>query len=424
MWQRHAGRAEANKKIRRQGSFLPNTYGPAYKREISGKKETFVKIGFDISQTAGEKAGCGFLADQLIRSLLAVDKTNEYLLYPIFYQYRDPNYQQVTIPNAKNCKVHFSGMSFQDIIQGWDTANNDRTQWLGSPDLIHSNNFSCIKDHKARIVYTLYDTSPIAHPEFMTEENRLICFEGIFNASIFADHCIAISEYTKKTFLDYFPHYPEDRITVIGLGTRPTIKIVKSLTRRKKTLNKFNIKGEFWLGVGTIEPRKNYKQLIDAYSELNDHRPLVIAGGKGWLESDLVEKVRNSSKQDRVRFLGYISDEELSVLYSSCLAFIYPSYYEGFGLPVLEAMTCGAAVITSVTSGLPEVGGDAVLYVTPSSRDSLLRAMRLLMSNSNLIQELRMKSRKHAMKFSWAAAAKKTLEVYEKTLKTKPWFDK
>ena len=381
-----------------------------------------MRIGFDISQTLTEKAGCGFLADQLIRSLLALDKTNEYLLYPTFYQYRDQNYQQVTIPDSKNCKIHFSGMSFQDIIQGWDTAMNNRTEWLGSPDLIHSNNFSCIKDHKARIVFTLYDASPIVHPEFMTEENRLICFEGIFNASIYADHCIAISEYTKKTFLDYFPHYPEDRITVIGLGTRPSIKNVRSAKRKKAILNRFQLSDGFWLSVGTIEPRKNYKSLIDAYGELNDHRPLVIAGGRGWLESDLVEKVRHLGMQDRVRFLGYISDQELSVLYSSCLAFIYPSHYEGFGLPVLEAMSCSAAVITSNTSSLPEVGGDAVLYVTPSSRDSLFRAMKLVTSNSKLIRDLRMKSRKRAKEFSWADAAKKTLEVYEETVRRKPWF--
>jgi len=383
-----------------------------------------VRIGFDISQTVAEKAGCGFLADQLMRSLITLDKTNDYLLYSTFYQYRDPAFQNVTIPDAENCTDHFCGMSFQDIIQGWEAEKNDRTEWLGSPDLIHSNNFSCVKDHQAKIVFTLYDFTPIVYPNFTTEENRLICFEGIFNASIFADHCIAISEYTKKTFLDYFPHYPEDRITVIRLGTRPTIKIVKSPMLRKKTLNKFNITDEFWLGVGTIEPRKNYKQLIDAYRELNDHRPLVIAGGMGWLEPDLNERVKQLEMQERVRFLGYVSDEELSALYSSCFAFIYPSYYEGFGLPVLEAMSCGAAVITSNTSSLPEVGGDAVLYVTPSSKNSLLRTMRLLISNSNLIQELRIKSRKRAMEFSWADAARKTLDVYEETLKTKPWFAK
>jgi glycosyltransferase involved in cell wall biosynthesis len=383
-----------------------------------------MRIGFDVSQTGEEKAGCGFLADQLIRSLTALDKTNEYLLYPTFYHYRNLSFREVTNPESKNCKVHFDGLSFLDMVNGWETAMNDRTGWLGSPDLVHSNNFSCVKDHKAKMVFTLYDITPMVYPEFTTEENRLVCFEGIFNASIYADHCIAISEHTKRSFLDYFPYYPEDRITVIRLGTRPTIKLVKSLRRKNRILNKFNLTNEFWLGVGTIEPRKNYKQLIEAYSELNDDRLLVIAGGRGWLESDLAEKVKHMEMHDRVRFLGYVSDEELSALYSACFAFIYPSFYEGFGLPVLEAMSCGAAVITSNSSSLPEVGGDAVLYSDPKLKESLVKKMKLLVDNQSLLQELRMKSRKRAMRFSWNDAARKTLKVYEETLKNKPWLEK
>lgn len=384
-----------------------------------------MRIGFDVSQTAGEKAGCGFVADQLIQSLAQLDKTNEYLLYPTFYSYRDASFSKVTAPPFKNVRVHFNGLSFSDMVKAWETKMDDRTEWLGSPDIIHSNNFSCVKDHKAKIVYTLYDVVPLVHPEFTTEENRLICFDGLFNASIYADHCIAISEYTKKSFLHYFPHYPEERITVAYLGTRPTITIVREDARLNKVLRKFGLqRGEFWLGVGTIEPRKNYRLLIEAYGELKDARPLVIAGGKGWLETDLYSDLCELGVKERVKFLGYVSDDELSALYSSCFAFVYPSLFEGFGLPVLEAMSCGAAVITSNTSSLPEVGGDAVLYIDPQSQESLIEKMKLLNENEELVRELRLKSPAQANKLSWDRTAEIALGVYNLALKTDFGFNR
>jgi glycosyltransferase involved in cell wall biosynthesis len=192
---------------------------------------------------------------------------------------------------------------------------------------------------------------------------------------------------------------------------------------KDKVLKKFNINKEFWLGVGTIEPRKNYRLLIEAYAELKDEkRLLVIAGGKGWFESDLGGMVKEYGIKDYVKFLGYVSDEELSALYSSCFAFIYPSFYEGFGLPVLEAMSCGAAVITSNTSSLPEVGGDAVLYIDPRSKENLVEKMKLLMDNSLLIQELRIKSKEGSKIFSWDRAAETVLKIYQNTMQTKSWF--
>jgi len=383
-----------------------------------------MRIGFDVSQTAENKAGCGFVADQLIRHLARIDTQNEYLLYPTFYSYRHPSYHKATRPEEGNISIHFNGLSFHDMVGGWERELADRTEWLGSPDIVHSNNFSCVRDHRAKIVYVIYDLTPLVHPEFSTEENRLVCFDGIFNASIYADHCIAISEYTKKTFLQYFPHYPEERMTVMLLGTRPTIAPVSDETLRRKVFKKYGLREDFWLGVGTIEPRKNYRLLIDAFCAVNGTKQLVIAGGKGWLESDIGEKISRMGVQDQVKFLGYVSDEELSVLYSSCFAFVYPSFYEGFGLPVLEAMSCGAAIISSSSSSLPEVGGEAVLYVDPHSRDSLIDKMQLLEGSPGLLQELRRKAKERARMFSWQAAAQNVLKVYEKTIRMKPWHEK
>lgn len=382
-----------------------------------------MRVGFDVSQTSEEKAGCGFFADQLVRALARIDRQNEYILYPTFYNFRSPQYSKCTRPDAPNFKMNFDGLSFKEMVTGWDQQMDDRTEWLGNPDIVHSNNFSCVKDHRAKIVFTLYDVAPLVHPEFTTEANRIVCFEGLLRASLYADHCIAISEYTKRSFLHYFPHYPEDKISVVHLGTRPTIKQIRDNVLLENLLSKFRLKKEeFWLGVGTIEPRKNYRMLIDAYSELNDPKPLVIAGGKGWLESDIGETVKAKGLEGKVKFLGYVSDDELSGLYSGCLAFVYPSHFEGFGLPVLEAMSCGAAVITSNASSLPEVGGEAALYIDPRSKDSLIMQMNALVTNEELRKELRLKSHGQAGKFSWDEAARIVLGVYKKTLNSTSWF--
>jgi len=372
-----------------------------------------MRIGFDVSQTAGKKAGCGFFADQLVWALAKIDSENDYLLYPTFYSYRDPRFFKTTNPKASNFNRHFSWMSVPAILFGWNRALAHKTEWLGSPDIVHSNNFSCVKDHRAKIVYTLYDLSPFICPEYMTEANRKLCSRGLVQASRNADHCIAISEYTKQTFLEYFPNYPESQITVIPLGVRDTIHLVKDPLTIQNRLRRFDLKGDFWLGVGTLEPRKNYRLFIEAYAALHDTRPFVIAGSKGWMESNIGQFVKNKGLENRIRFIGYVSDEELSALYSACFAFVYPSLFEGFGLPVLEAMHCGAAVITSGSSSLPEVGGDSALYIDPNSVDSLVEKMKSLTENEALRLDCKTKAVHRSKYYSWDSAAQIVMNVYK-----------
>lgn len=376
-----------------------------------------MRIGFDVSQTAEEKAGCGFFADQLVRALAEVDADNSYLLYPTFYGYRHSRYSQATGIDRPNFKTMLTDWSFSEVCRWWDIPQ-DRTAALGNPDIIHANNYSCPKQVAAKKVFTVYDLAVMEVPCYTTEENRLVCFQGLFEAAIYADFLIMISEATRKAFFRHFPHYPEERTRVVYLGTRPTISRLAQ-ERRRRILSRLGVSAEgFWLGVGTVEPRKNYRMLIEAYRELLkqdcEQRPLYIAGGKGWMESDIGQYVRDSGLDGKIRFLGYVSDEELSALYSSCFAFIYPSFYEGFGLPVLEAMSCGAAVICSNTTSMPEVAGKAALLIEPSSRESLVSAMMELNKNEELVFQMRRDSLEQAGKFSWERAARETLEVYEK----------
>lgn len=375
-------------------------------------------IGFDLSQTAENKTGCGFFADQLIRALAKIDNNNRYILYPTFYGYRNRKYSKATCPSNNNMTLWPTDLSWSELNRWWDKPQ-DRTEKLGNPDVIHSNNFSCPKDIRSKIVMTIYDLSFLEIPDATTETNRLVCFQGVFEASLYADHLIMISHATKNAFKRFFPHYPDDRISVIHLASRPTITRLES-NHSKLVLSKMGIKAkDYWLGVGTLEPRKNYRLLIEAYAQLvsrGENRPLYIAGGAGWLESDIGDFVIKYGLAEKIRFLGYVSDEQLSALYSSCFAFIYPSLYEGFGLPIVEAMSCGAPVIASNTTSMPEVVGDAGVLFNPDSVESLVYAMQELLTNVNQREVLIARGLERSKLFSWEKSAKAVLDIYEKVV--------
>ncbi|WP_199621702.1 glycosyltransferase family 4 protein [Paenibacillus alkalitolerans] len=385
-----------------------------------------MRIGFDISQTAEKKAGCGFFADQIITNLIEIDKENQYLLYPVFYGYRHPNFKQSFQSKQKNVQMLFHDLSWEQANELWNNNNIQRDHLLGFPDIVHSNNYSCPNDVKAKKIVTIYDTTYLDYPDFTTEENRLTCFDGAFESSIYADHIITISNFSKNSILKYFPYYPEERVSVVYLGSRPSLSISLNQHKIRKIKNKLGISNEFWLGVGTIEPRKNYRLLLEAFAKLvhnaGETRDLYIAGDRGWLENDIDRMVNILGLEKRVRFLGYVTDEELAVLYSSCYAFIYPSHFEGFGLPVLEAISCGAPVVTSRTSSLPEIAGEGALFINPREVDSLVEAMTRLLSHPGLRETLKTAALKQSRKFSWKNTTEQILDIYHQVMENKPWF--
>ncbi|MEO1559222.1 MAG: glycosyltransferase, partial [Cyanobacteria bacterium J06632_19] len=242
-----------------------------------------MKIGFDISQTGNHKAGCGYFADTLIGQLVECDHENEYLLYSAFgVTFWDPEHAKNTRRLHKsNCTHLLDNLNHQESLNFWSNSRQIDETKLGNPHIVHANNFSCPRLTNARVIYTLYDVSFLDYPEFSSEENRWNCFHGVFNAALNADFIIAISEYSKRRFLEVFPHFPEERISVVYLGSRfQEFGVEKSISGLTPD--------EFLLCVGTLEPRKNlrttlraYREYIDAYS---DAKPLVIAGGQGWLE--------------------------------------------------------------------------------------------------------------------------------------------
>jgi len=384
-----------------------------------------MKIGFDISQTGDNKAGCGYFADSLIQALIRHDTSNEYVLYPHFgTSFWDPKGESTTRRfDQPNITRKVVGKDFAKAMTFWSNLPEDGEKDLGRPDIIHSNNYSCPQGLKqARLVYTLYDLSFLEYPDLTTEENRGKCFEGVFSASICADFIVSISDYSRKKFLEIFPHYPEKRIRVVPLGSR---FLSEKTGRRQGQALKMLQAGEFWLAVGTLEPRKNLRRLLRAFSDYvrqtNAPYPLALAGGKGWLEEDFEEFIRGLGESNNVRTLGYVSDQDLAWLYRNCFCFVFPSLYEGFGLPVLEAMGQGAAVITSNGTSLPEVAGDAAHYIDPFDEHDITEAFLKLDSNGVYRDALREKAVIQAEKFSWEKSAEMVLDIYNQVM-TMPKF--
>jgi glycosyltransferase involved in cell wall biosynthesis len=227
-----------------------------------------------------------------------------------------------------------------------------------------------------------------------------------------ASKVIAVSEGTKRDIVELLGVAPE-KISVTPLGVderfRPLDKKASATFRQQA-----GIEVPFALFVGTLEPRKNLSRLVEAFSMIADDVPhdLVVIGPEGWLTSEIHETSARLLERGRLQILGFVPDGQLRAWYSACDLFAYPSLYEGFGLPALEAMACGAPVLTSSVSSLPEVVGDAALTVTPTDTQAIAEGMKRILTDTDLSFDLRRRGLERSKAFTWARTAELTVEVY------------
>jgi glycosyltransferase involved in cell wall biosynthesis len=377
-----------------------------------------MRIGFDVSQTGSGKAGCGFFADGLIRQLSVDDLANEYLLYPTVGDlFWDPEAATTTFKADRPGFHQWPRLtSAEEARRFWRNPGDDFDRLIGNPDIFHANNFFCPWGLKrARLVYTLYDLSFLEDPTWTSEANRIGCFSGVFRASTHADWIVAISEYSRAHFLNTFPHFPPARISVVYPASRFASVSAGGSPGRFTNLNPSG----FWLSVGTIEPRKNYGRLLDACRILKERGgalPLVLVGGNGWLMEHFNTLMVGLEPDRDVILPGYVSDSELLWLFKNCFGFIYPSLFEGFGMPVLEALTCQAPVLCSNSSSLPEAAGEGALFFDPSDTDGIVAAMESLLRGTTSRDRLRSYGLEQAKRFSWASSAALVRGIYERVM--------
>ena len=289
----------------------------------------------------------------------------------------------------------------------------------GKVDLIHATDHLIPNFGKLPVVATLMDAIPLSHPEWIRKRFRETKTLFWRRSARWATHIITISEYSKREIVTHFG-IADEKISVIPLGVderwfRPT-----SLALTQKILTKLDLPESFFLCVGTLQPRKNIARVIEAYRSLPQYvqreKPLVIVGQAGWECEDMVSALVSGAYGKSVRWLNYVADDDLLAIMGNAVALVFPSLYEGFGLPVLEACAANVPVITSNGSALPEVAGDAAKFVDPLNSESISHAMLELLENPALAEMLRAKGHARALDYTWKQTAAMTSDVYRKIL--------
>lgn len=376
-----------------------------------------MNIGIDIRPLmATPRTGVGEYTYELLSAIFNIDRANQYFLF-----YNSSRDVSANIPNWKydNIKIigsHTPNKFFNTSLGLFGRPKLDKMCgekidiWF-SPNL----NFTALSS-KIKFILTVHDLSFELFPEFSTRK-QYFWHKAVRPKKQCerAELIITPSENTKRDLVNYYKINPE-KIKVIYPGIKKADKIAASLPagaprndNPTDIRKKYNLPDKFILFLGTIEPRKNIIGLIEAFENLRTKYPimdhLVIAGAPGWKNEGIFARAKISKYSDKIHFINFVAPEDKNALYAAANLFVYPSFYEGFGFPVLEAMSIGTPVITSNRSSLPEISGSAAYLVDPTRPGQLALAMNELLNKRNLRDWHIQKGREQAGKFSWETAA-------------------
>ena len=365
-----------------------------------------MRIGIDARLVYYHQAGIGQYILRLTQALAQIDQDDQFVIF----KSRKDKTHIIHQSNFKQQKLWTpSHHRFERFALSLELAPH-------SLDVLHSPDFIPPSQPRCPIVITMHDLAFLLYPRFLTRDSARY-YGQVDLAARQADHIIAVSESTKRDTVRLLG-VPESKITMIHEAAHPLFTPVTNEETLERTRARHNLPPEFILFVSTIEPRKNLPTLLRAFRRLRDNYKspamLAIAGHRGWLAEEVDNVLDELKLRDAVHFLGGVPNEELVYLYNAARLFVLPSFYEGFGLPPLEAMACGTPVIVSNVSSLPEVVGDAGMLVAPEDVEGLTVAMWRVLTDDNLRKEMRAKGLKRAATFSWERAARETLDVYYK----------
>jgi glycosyltransferase involved in cell wall biosynthesis len=363
-----------------------------------------MRVGIDARLVHYRQAGISQYTLSLLHQLASMDTEDEFI---VLRSRKDRS------PLLAGDSLYHKGL--------WTPPHHRLEQWLlpvelatVQMDVLHSPDFIPPFRRNCKSVITVHDLNFLLFPDFLTPESASY-YGQIDQAVRKCDHIIAVSQATKQDVIR-LTGAAEDKITVVYEAADPIYRPLDDAKLKAHTRDRFGLNRDFGLFVSTIEPRKNVPTLLRAFRQLlDDYHPdvdLVLGGEKGWLSDQVFDLVEELSLSDRTHFLGRVSSQELLGLYNTAQFLVHPAFYEGFGLPPLEAMACGTPAIVSNTSALPEIVGDAALLVDPHDVDELTVAMWRLLTEDSLREQMRQKGLKRARLFSWQKAARETLEIY------------
>lgn len=374
-------------------------------------------VGIDYTPAHEQGAGIGRYVRELVTALASVDQTTTYRLFvagafsssmPLMSA--APNFEWRTTP-----------LTPRWLARMWHRASIPLPVevFTGAVDLYHATDFVLPPTHRStKTIVQVHDLSFVRVPE--SASPRLKAYlDRVVPASVHrSDHIIADSQATKEDIAELY-HVQTDKITVLYGAVDPRFKPLfnhqTAQVRQKYGIDNF----PFVLSVGTIQPRKNYERLTKAVAQLRNQGVdlhLVIAGGRGWLEDPFYETIRTTGMQPYVHLIGFVDEADLPALYSTAACFAFPSLYEGFGLPVLEAMACGVPVVTSNISSLPEVAGDAGVLVDPYSVDAIAESLLKVVFDTEVRETLIKKGFQQVKHFNWQSSARLLKNLYDQVL--------
>ena len=383
-----------------------------------------LRIGIDISTLLnhGTDIGAGRYIINLVQNLLQIDRKNTYILTG---RYTSESHLEIAYNFKKDFKDSKIELKLFNISQKkldlWNRLKFPPLELMGfRADLLHCPDYLIPPTMNKNIILTIHDLAFVRFPQFnfdwfIKKYTREVKKNAHISRKIIAD-----SASTKNDIIRFFKIAPA-KVEVIYLAADSIFKKLPEKDKDKNVLKKYKINKKYILSVGTIEPRKNFITLIKAFNHIKQKKAdfnykLVITGRTGWKSEATYLERENSPYRDDILFIGRIPDKDLVQIYNQAELFIYPSLFEGFGLPPLEAMSCGLPVIASDTSSLKEVIGDAGILTTAGDESKLKKQILHVLENEEIKEELKRKSFIRAKIFSWEETAQKTLDIYNKTI--------
>lgn len=372
-----------------------------------------MKITVDLrSMHSREHSGVESYTAHVLEKAIDSDKGNDYTLFYNGYDHK--KFERFNFVNSQYVQSRIPNRLLNLSMKLFSRPKIEKL--AGHTDVLFMPNWLPVAlEPQTKLLLTVHDLSPILMPEMYDLKARawhkFINLEKLIKR---ANHILAVSQFTKDSLVERWQLNPED-ITVTSLGVNHSVYQPNlPVDQLRDVRNRYGLPGEFFLYLGTIEPRKNLANIIEAYEQLDSDVSLVIAGKWGWKYSEIVNKIKSSPKQRNIITLGYVAEIDKPFLMKLATAFVWPSLYEGFGLPVLEAMAVGTPVITSHVTSIPEVVGDAAIIVDPYNTEYISEAMEKLSTDKSLHALYSRKGIERARMFNWDNTCKTTLEALRK----------
>jgi glycosyltransferase involved in cell wall biosynthesis len=370
------------------------------------------RIALDYTPAYEQGGGIGRLTRELVAALARIDDPHYYRLFIAGAHGKLPE------PPAPRFAWRPTPITPHWFARIWHRARIPLPVevFTGRVDLYHATDFTLPPTLPGtRTLLTVHDLSYARVPESASPPLKAYLDVVVPRSCRLANHILADSQATRDDLIDLYG-LPPGKITVLLSGVNAHFRPVTDPASRAAVRAKYHIDARPYIfAIGTVQPRKNYARLMQALARLlasGRSAQLVIAGGKGWLDDPIYRALDNLKLREHVQFIGFANDEDLPALYSEARCLAFPSLYEGFGLPILEAMACGTPVVTAQVSSMPEAAGDAALLVDPYDVEALANALDRLLHDESLRGDLTARGMAHAARFTWDASARRLLAVY------------